>query len=180
MNITAQEFKVTYYVGALLAQGGALRIMVDHLLFVPRNIEKAMGASDVEIPFDDIKLVDVTGVITVSLMVRTAGKAHRFVGSDLQNVCDLINQALDRHHGQNPRSSAAHFEPSHPKEDAARHVATSEKAGSSAQCPACFKMMKHDYKFCPACGTGIKKLCSACRDSVDVHWKFCAHCGASI
>ena len=56
MDSAPRQFSVTYYVGIMLAQGGILKILDDQLLFVPRNIEKAMGASDVEIPFDTIKI----------------------------------------------------------------------------------------------------------------------------
>src|SRR2546430_53000 len=91
---TAKEFKVTYYVGIMLAQGGSLFIKDDHILFVPRSIERAMGASDVAVAFDHIKVAEVTGTITESLMVRSQEKTYRFVGSDVHKICDLINLAL--------------------------------------------------------------------------------------
>src|SRR3989344_5212489 len=108
MDSAPRQFSVTYYVGIMLAQGGILKILDDQLLFVPRNIEKAMGASDVEIPFDAIKMVEVSGAITESLIVRTLEKPHRFVGSDLQTIAQVINNELKK---LSPAASASKTAP---------------------------------------------------------------------
>ena len=182
MEATTSEFKVTYYVGVMLAQGGILKIMDDHLLFVPRNIEKAMGATDVEIPYDQIKMVEVTGTITEFLMVRTAPKAHKFVGGDLQKVCDRITEALNHHkpsHSAGDRSSDS--VPKESRQELEKRIqAQSEKTGSISSCPSCFKVLKTDYNFCPACGTGIRKVCTACRHGMESNWKHCAFCGTAV
>ena len=161
LDTAVSEFKVTYYVGVMLAQGGVLKIMEDHLLFVPRNIEKAMGASDVEIPFEEIKLVEVTGAITESLMVRTQEKPHRFVGSSLEKVAEQINGALARFNVSSPAASRP-SQTSKPS-SSANAASSQEKTGSLNSCPSCFKMIKQDYNFCPACGTSIKKVCATWR-----------------
>ena len=177
------EFNVTYYVGIMLAQGGTLRIMEDHLFFAPRNIETAMGASDVEIPFGQIKMVEVTGTITESLMVRTQEKTHRFVGGDLQKISDQIHGALSRF---NPKyssasASAAAAASGTGKEEMTRRVqAASERTGSLSSCSSCFKIVKPDYNFCPACGIAIKKICAKCSRGLEPVWKHCAFCGATV
>lgn len=164
----------------MLAQGGFLRIMEDHLLFVPRNIEKAMGASDVEIPFGEVKMVEVTGAITESLMVRTQEKAHRFVGSDLQKISENINSALSRFNPRAAALSARSGGAATPKDETQRKTQNSlEKAGVTGSCPSCFKPLKPEYNFCPACGSSVKKICPKCQHGLDAHWKHCAFCGAA-
>src|SRR3989344_1306992 len=97
MTAVANEFKVTYYVGVMLAQGGGLVIKEDCLLFAPRALERAMGAQDVTISLQDVKAAEVTGTITDSLLVKAKDKIHRFVGSDLYKILDLINAALQEY-----------------------------------------------------------------------------------
>src|SRR5438067_12027363 len=92
----ANEYRLTYYVGAMLAHGGVLTLHEDRIIFAPRAFERTMGAEDTVIPYDKIKMVEVNGTITESLMVRTLEKAHRFVGSDPYKIRDRINEAIQR------------------------------------------------------------------------------------
>ena len=160
-----------------------MKIEEECLLFMPRNIEKAMGAVDVEIPFSQVKLVEVTGAITESLMVRTQEKAHRFVGSNLQKINELINQVLSQYKPRNPApeslAPASVLQAGAKGDMAARVQVAADRTGSSAQCPSCFKVLKPDHNFCPACGMAIKKICAVCRRGLELHWKFCASCGAT-
>src|SRR5579885_1361266 len=102
-----KEYKLTYYVGAMLAHGGVLSILDNRLVFAPRAFERTMGATDTVIPFEQIKMVEVSGTITESLMVRTLEKAHRFVGSDPYKIRDRINEAIQHAAEHHPPAALA-------------------------------------------------------------------------
>lgn len=167
------EFKVTYYVGVMLAQGGSLIIREDQLLFAPRPIERAMGATDTAIPFKEINMVDITGTITESLIVRTPKKPHRFVGGDLYKIRDLIHSALQEY--QQKSSSLSSVKTAEKTADL-----VSVKSKIKAQCSSCGEPVQNEFHFCPHCKAVLKAACSKCYRTIGEEWKFCAFCGNAI
>lgn len=178
------EFKVTYYVGAMLAQGGVLEVRADGVVFAPRALERAMGAVDVVIPFDKIKMVEVSGTITEFLFIRTYEKAHRFVGSDLYNIRDVIHTALQSYQMKNPANvltaEPAQNSVSIQAQQTTEAPSTSTpKPENSSQCPACSKVIQPEFNFCPFCQKSLKPVCPKCGEPVQSEWKFCASCGTA-
>ena len=177
-----QEFKLTYYVSAMLAQGGTLRVMDDKIVFSPGTIERAVGASDTEIPYHLIKLVDVTGTITESLFIRTQEKAYRFVGGEPYKVRDIIHSAV-QNYMQN-RTGSMKVTPQTQDTASAQHAAPqavqpkAEQSHPGAACPTCQKPVRSDYNFCPHCKKALRKICMNCNEPEDPNWKYCAVCGA--
>ena len=185
MTAVANEFKVTYYVGVMLAQGGLLIIKDDCILFAPRALERAMGAQDVTIPFQNVRMAEVTGTITESLQIKTKERVHRFVGSDLYKILDLINAALQEYQRNPPPSQApAAQEPATKTAQAAAEDASSRNGAAKpvafGQCPSCFKPSKPHFNFCPFCKSAIKTVCAVCRQALEPGWKFCAACGQAL
>jgi len=189
MQAVKSEFKVTYYVGTMLAQGGVLIIDNHRLLFVPGIIERKLGADDEEILFENIKMVEVTGVITESLIVRTQKKAHRFVGSDLSNVSNIINNAVNSYQMSNPTSrvrspvatSSHQTAPrAAPSPQTETPTPTTQKTEFLKQCSSCHKGIRNDFNFCPHCSSVIQPSCSVCHKYVEPSWKFCAFCSQEI
>lgn len=192
METAKKEFNVTYYVGAMLAQGGVLIIRDDSVLFAPRALERTMGAKDEIIHFDHIKMVEVTGTITENLMVRTREKAHRFVGSDLHKISELIDSCLQEH--QSRRHVAATVPATVPVAVVSTLQAANEspkiqqempsqatlKGSHFNQCESCFKPIKSDFNFCPHCKSMIRPSCPDCHKGVDPTWKFCAFCSVTL
>lgn len=190
---TQNEYKMTYYVGAMLAQGGVLLLKEDRLVFAPGALERAVGSVDTVIPFDKIKMVEVTGTITEFLMVRTLEKAHRFVGSDLYKIKDRIDSALQVAAQQKSASSSRAADSSQmvasTEKDSASQIATAPQVVPSSasvktklpdQCPTCFKLVKADYIFCPFCQTRVKANCAKCNKPIESNWKFCAYCSSAV
>ena len=189
------EFKLTYYVGAMLAHGGVLTIHEDRLIFAPRAFERTMGASDTVIPFDKIKMVEVSGTITESLMVRTLEKAHRFVGSDPYKIRDRINEAIQRaaeHRAPAPPppvpapAPSPEAPPAAPIPSTAAAPAAPVPAAPAAKdrladkCSGCGKPVRAEYHFCPYCKKTLKASCPKCYRFSEAGWKFCAFCGSDI
>ncbi len=181
---TAQQFNVTYYVSMVLAYGGTLAVESDRLIFTPGVVERAVGVSNTEIPYGQIKMVEVTGTITESLVVRTAEKAHRFVGSDPYKIKEIIEQSLNTAVpalAPAPLAVASAAAPAQkvspvPSPSA---VDLSKKSGAGA-CPGCKSPVRSDYLFCPQCSTVLKLSCGQCREVVEKDWKFCAFCGVTF
>lgn len=188
MDAVASEFKVTYYVGVMLAQGGVLMIRDNGVLFAPRALERAMGAVDISIPFDEIKMAEVSGTITESLLVRTSQKVHRFVGSDLYKILDVINsslQAYKQFKASQPKSAQETGKGAETGSEIKPELARGEspdsgqKPASQGRCPSCLKPVRTDFNFCPFCKAPIKNVCPSCRQRLESDWKFCAFCGHS-
>lgn len=182
-TLTEQEFKVTYYVGLMLAQGGSLVIKEDCLLFAPRSIERAMGAVDVTIPYDRIKLAEVTGTITETLVVRTAEKPHKFVGGDLYKIADTINAALEAYQQRRPAGPTV-SQPLPASTNHASAVPVEKKETpprpASNLCPACQQAVETGFNFCPSCQASLRKSCPACHRPANPGWKFCPACSAAV
>jgi predicted RNA-binding Zn-ribbon protein involved in translation (DUF1610 family) len=47
-------------------------------------------------------------------------------------------------------------------------------------CALCGAAARHDFAFCPQCGSPLRRVCSACRRLAETAWSHCAHCGAKI
>lgn len=186
------NFKMTYYIGAMLAQGGILTIKENSLVFFPGTIEKAVGAQDTIIPFEKIKMVEVTGTITESLMIRTMEKAHRFVGSDLYKIRDIINSMLANYQPQHPvdagsaevqllkiESSATQV-PVRANTQTVGTAQTPKVSASPKKCPSCSGQISPEFHFCPFCKAVLSACCPGCHRSVTTGWKFCAFCGSDL
>jgi RNA polymerase subunit RPABC4/transcription elongation factor Spt4 len=48
------------------------------------------------------------------------------------------------------------------------------------KCPVCGHEAKSRYRFCPACGTELRKVCPGCGELLESNWKSCPHCGHKI
>ena len=187
MENSANEFKLTYYVGAMLAHGGVLMIKEDRLVFAPRALERTMGATDTVIPFDKIKMVEVTGTITESLVVRTLEKPHRFVGSDPYKIRDRINDALQRAYQYAPAQTAPAQASPPPAAAAPKAAAPAQSAAPapvkervSEKCSACSQPIRAEFHFCPFCKAVIKPSCPKCFRFTESGWKFCAFCSSPL
>lgn len=168
------QFSLTHYVGALLAHGGVLSIEADRLIFVPGAVEKALGASNTEIPFNKIKMVEVAGTITESLIVRTAEKAHRFVGGEPHKIRDLIDKAIGAYVSAAPAAPAPSAVPAAPS------PAPAASKASAHVCAACGQPSKSEFHYCPFCRAVQKLSCPQCYRTIDNGWKFCAFCGVQF
>lgn len=174
------EFKLTYYVSAMLAQGGVLRLTDDRIVFSPGTIERAVGATDTEIPFDNIKLVDVTGTITESLFIRTQEKAYRFVGGEPYKVRDIIQSAVQNYlQNKSNVSKTAALAPANaaPPSTPAQKP---EPAHTLRNCAKCQKPVRPNLNFCPYCKSPHQKVCLNCFEPVEHDWKFCGCCGSDL
>lgn len=185
MKMETSQYKMTYYVGAMLAHGGLLTIKEDCLVFSPGTLERAMGATDTAIPFTEIKLVEVTGTITESLMVRTQQKSHRFVGSEPYKIRDKISSAIHNAYQQRSSSGAAVSQGQPPASSAAPRApsvaaAPTEKTEAQGKCSACAKAVRSEFNFCPFCQAVLKASCAKCYKPVEREWKFCAFCKSSL
>jgi len=178
------EFKMTYYKGAMLAQGGNLIVRADAVVFAPGTIERAVGAEDTVVPYEKIKMVEITGTITESLMVRTQEKAHRFVGSELYKIRDKIDAAIQSAYASRPAAALAQAPaaaPAPPKVMAApSQAAPKDREGFSGQCSSCFKNLNAAYNYCPFCKTVVKKSCPECFRGLEAAWKFCPNCSQAV
>jgi len=48
------------------------------------------------------------------------------------------------------------------------------------KCPICGHEAKSRYRFCPACGTELRKVCPGCGELMESNWKSCPHCGHRV
>ena len=182
MDAIADGFKVTYYVGVMLAQGGTLTVREDSLFFAPSALERAMGAEDVAVPYDQIKTVEIKGTITESLMVRTKEKAYRFVGSDLDKILNLTNRAIQACPSK-PKLETAAKSMSAPKSEADTQTFSthhSQVIAQEDQCPSCSKTILPEFNFCPNCKAAIRASCKSCHRKIESEWKYCVFCSAEI
>lgn len=188
METFENEFKMTHYIGVMLAQGGVLTIKEDSLIFSPGTLERTMGAEETVMPFDKIKMVEVTGTITESLIVRTQEKSHRFVGGEPYKIRDIINSAVQKFLQHKPAISTNSTKTlkQSPAPDTATTnipvdaIPTPSQTKSGVTCPSCSKPIRDEFNFCPFCQTLLKKSCSKCFKAVEQEWKACAFCNSSL
>jgi RNA polymerase subunit RPABC4/transcription elongation factor Spt4 len=154
----AEMFRVNYFVGALLAQGGNLWFEDTDLVFSPTSsIDRAMGARDVKIPFQTIREIDYSGPLSRSFNIKTDDKIHKFEGSQAKKVWETLEKVL-----------------------AVKGILIlpeSKNGGGPLACSQCEHALQPGFSFCPYCGVRIKSVCSSCHKSVEPNWVACAFCG---
>lgn len=155
-----ETFHVNYFVGALLAQGGNLWLEDSKLVFSPTSaIDRAMGAQNVDIPFQTIRGVDYSGSLSRSFSIKTDDKIHKFEGSQAKKVWELLEKALAQ------KGMA---------------VTSNHKHNSALICAQCEHSLQAGFSYCPYCGTRLKSVCPACHKSIDPNWIACAFCGSKF
>jgi hypothetical protein len=168
-------FRINYYVAGMLAQGGKIWLDGSKICFSPTSaIDRAMGAQDVYIPFETIKRVDYTGVLSRAFKVITEGRTHKFEGGDAKSFYELLEQAMP-----NKELLSAHSAPaaSGPAPAPANGNTVVPKASTGLVCDHCSKNLHPSFSFCPHCGTRIKTVCISCTRAMEPHWAACAFCG---
>lgn len=162
----AEIFRVNYYVGALLAQGGNLWIDGSKIIFSPTStLDRAMGAEDVQIPFQHIRAVDYAGALSRSFNIKTDEKIHKFEGAQARKFWDLLEKVLPNKELMAPLGAVQ------------KRSDVLVKPLTSLVCDRCTKPLQSGYSFCPHCGTRPKSACSSCRRTIDLSWAVCAFCG---
>lgn len=59
------------------------------------------------------------------------------------------------------------------------HKALAEGAEeNNIACANCMTLVSKDYKFCPGCGSQVKKACKKCRKSIPTIYNICPYCGS--
>lgn len=153
-------FRINYYVGAVLAQGGNVWLDDSMLVFSPTSaIDRAMGAKDVQIPFDHIEHKEFKGELVRTFVIRTKEKTHKFEGSQAKPVWDLLEKATQH------------------KTGSLSPAAVPKSSARSLICDHCGKALEPGFGFCPACATRVKAGCPSCHRAVSVQWMACAYCG---
>ncbi len=153
-----EMFRVNYFVGALLAQGGNLWLDETQLVFFPTSaIDRAMGAQNVEIPFKNIRAVDYSGALSRSFSIKTDDKIHKFEGGQAKKVWELLDKALSVQTGATNGSAL--------------------KSKPTLACSQCDQPLMPGYSFCPHCGIRLKPVCQSCHKFIDLNWVACAFCG---
>ncbi len=66
--------------------------------------------------------------------------------------------------------------------DSTRDVvdASNPKALPPLSCPKCRESIRHEWHFCPMCGTGLRPTCISCLKELDPLWKICPYCETAI
>jgi hypothetical protein len=177
----SEIFRVNYYIGPLLAQGGNIWIDDSKVIFSPTSaLDRAMGAGDIEIPFQHISDLVFKGDLLRTFNIKTPEKTHKFEGSQAKKVWALLDQSLK---ATGSRSSAPASIPASspattpPLANTAKSVPTQTIPPVSMGCDQCAKPLYPGYSFCPFCGTRIKSVCSSCRRAIVLTWSVCAWCG---
>jgi len=180
----AETFRVNYYVGAVLAQGGNLSFEGTKIIFSPTSaIDRAMGARDVEIPFREIRAASYAGALSRTVRVKTDDKVHKFEGGQAKQIWELLKNALqklgtmppDKKPNKTTDASAQSFFSAEPP--ARPQPASPPQPSSSLSCDQCEKPLQAGYSFCPYCGNRLKAVCSSCHRTLDPSWSACAYCG---
>ena len=171
----SEIFRVNYYVGAGLAHGGNIWLENSKLIFSPTSaLDRAMGARDVEIPFDRINDLVFKGDLFRTFIIKTTEKVHKFEGSKAKKVWELLDMALKSGGAilaeQSPTSR--NTEPAAPA-SAPGHMLSSTKL----LCDHCAKSIEPGFSFCPSCGNRVKIVCSSCHRAIISTWIACAWCG---
>jgi RNA polymerase subunit RPABC4/transcription elongation factor Spt4 len=164
-----ETFHLNYYIGAVLAQGGNLSLSDSKIIFSPTSpIDRAMGATDVEIPFHEIQEVEFKGEMMRAFHVRTVEKIHKFQGSQAKSAWERLEKSLKA-----KESSVAVSVPASNPAPASPPVS----ASNSLNCDRCKSALLPGFSFCPSCGATAKSSCSSCHKAILSHWSHCAFCG---
>lgn len=145
----SETFRLNYYVGAMLAQGGNLWFDDSKIVFSPTSaIDRALGASDVEIPFLKIQNVEFKGDMTRMFHIKTADKLHRFHGSQAKVAWENLATTLKARGMQPvPKPSDLLGKPV--------QTGTAKPAGKTLACQKCSGRLETNFLFCPFCGTRV-------------------------
>lgn len=166
-----KKLRVNYYVGALLAQGGEVRVDDSKIVFSPTSaIDRAMGAKDVEIPFQNIQGLEQKSDISRTFHIKTGERVHKFEGSQARELAKLLEQTLQS------KGHKIKFE----KKETELTGSGSLPLSTTGVCPTCAKYIKNDFAFCPYCERSLKPLCKSCHRTLEPDWKLCAYCGTKI
>jgi hypothetical protein len=165
-------FRLNYYVSGLLAQGGNLWIDDSKIVFSPTSaLDRAMGAKNVEIAFQQIRSLDFAGALSRSFNVSTAEKVHKFEGGQAKKVWEVLEKVLPK-----AGTGAAVIKPVVAFIPPAS-VPAPAKSTNGFCCGTCSKPLQPGYCYCPHCATPIKSICKSCRRTIDPGWAACAFCG---
>lgn len=157
-------FRVNYYVGAMLAQGGNIWVDEAALIFSPTStLDRAMGAKDVQINFPEIRAMEFKGDLFRSFTVTTAEKTHKFEGSQAKQIWGILDGAVKAKPG--------------PAAGPASAVKTAGTTSTPLVCDHCQKNLEPGFMFCPACSARIKAACPSCHKAPAPQWAACAFCG---
>jgi hypothetical protein len=130
----SQVFHVNYFVGAVLAQGGDLRLEDTKIVFSPTSsIDRALGAKDVEIPLNTIRGVEYAGGLTRTFRIKTDDKTHKFVGQQVEKIWQILQNSSSLKSG----------------------IAPSPKTPATLECGKCAGPLKPNFLFCPYCGGSL-------------------------
>lgn len=130
----SEIFRLNYYVGAMLAQGGQMWYDDSKIVFSPTSmLDRALGATDVEIPFLKIQAVEFKGELMRMFQVKTADKLHRFHGTQAKKAWEGLSRTLQEV-GMKPIQ----------KIDARRLA-----------CSQCSGQLESNFSFCPFCGARV-------------------------
>jgi len=161
----AEIYRLNYYVGALLAQGGNLWFEGSKIVFSPTSaLDRAMGARNVEIAFQQIREMEYKGELSRTFILKTDDRIHKFEGAQAKKVWEILQKALP-----NGKETAS--------EGPDKNVAHLPKSSPVLACDQCSKRLEPGYSFCPHCGNRLKSACTSCHRSVDPAWSACAFCG---
>jgi len=168
---TPEVFRVNYFVGAMLAQGGNLWVEDSKIIFAPTSaIDRAMGAKNVEIPFDKIKTVSYNGSLSRTFHVLTEEKTHKFEGGQVKKFWENLVKLLPNREVVRTNGVAPTVKPPTPATPVPPN-------GLAFACENCRKELQPYFSFCPNCATRIKSICSSCHKAIHPGWSACAHCG---
>jgi hypothetical protein len=143
-----ENLRVNYYVGSVLAQGGEVRLEGGKIIFSPTSsIDRAMGAKEVEIPFQKIRGVEHKGEFLRTFTIKTEEKTHKFEGSQARKLAELLEKEL-KNQGL---IANIPFE----KTTDNLNLKVKPQAPTEKPCIQCKKSLKPEFFFCPFCG--IKK-----------------------
>ncbi len=143
----AQKFRVNYFVGALLAQGGHVSLDDTRIIFSPTSaIDRAMGAKDVEIQIHHIRAVSYSGALSRTFKIKTDERIHKFEGGQTREFWEVLETVL-RSKGMKPIEPVGTPTPNPP----AAAIST-----TAFPCPQCRQLLQPSFNFCPYCGTPSK------------------------
>ncbi len=121
--VKSETFHLNHYVGTMLAQGGDLWFDESKIVFSPTSaIDRALGATDVEINFGKIQGVEFKGDLTKFFLIKTDNKIHRFHGRQAEIAWESINKVL------------------------------AVKGIKTLSCTQCSAKLEPVFVFCPYCG----------------------------
>ncbi|HIU80642.1 MAG TPA: SPFH domain-containing protein [Candidatus Coproplasma excrementipullorum] len=64
--------------------------------------------------------------------------------------------------------------------DLARSMGETVNGATQSKCPVCGAAMPSSARFCPECGTSVKRACPKCGAPISPGAKFCPECGAKM